>query len=273
MRTFLTGVLTLIAMVCTIIAVPAVWTDRNLVSADGFASAATEAAHNSEVQDYFADKIADEVTASTDISLAGPVVKPIAQSYTRTPQFVQDFTELARQQHTWLFTAPEAGQSKHVMNLNITPMINHVLASSPVKLTVDHEIDVPIDQNRLTAGSFESTGNQISMLAWASLIGAIVAGVAALVSGRNRGAVLAWLGVGGILGGAGGWLLASYIQQVTGDAVASADQSAQQVVTVVVDDVTAGLSDTSLIVAGVAVAVTVLGIVIAVLRPGRTRRP
>ncbi|MFC0314328.1 hypothetical protein ACFQNE_12910 [Gordonia phosphorivorans] len=264
MRSLLTGLFLVVAVLGMIVAVPSTWVTTHVVSVDGFADTAARAASKPEVQEFFAAKIADEVAQSTDIPLAGSVVAPLAQTYTRSPAFVTDFTEVARQQHGWLFTAPAPDTSRHVMELDVTPMVNRVLESAPVPIRIDREITVPLDQTRLTAGSLESSGSALTLTAWISVIGAALAAVVALLLARNRAAILAWLGVGAVVAGGAGAALAIYLRGKASES-ATGDLSSRHTATVVADEVLAGLTTTSWIVGAVGLAVAVVGAAAAVV--------
>jgi len=261
-RSFLTGLFTVLAMIGMILAVPAVWTTQKLVDKDGFVASAREAAELPTVRDYFARQIVVEVGDATDIPLTAVVVEPLAKQYTAGPGFVDDFADVAAQQHDWLFTAPEPDESRHVMNLNITPMVNRVIGQVPGHPSVDREITVPVDQNRLTAGSMEDTGTAVTAVSWIAVAVAAIGSLAALILGRRRGTVLAWLGVGGILAGGAGWLLSIYLKHVADDGAADTDLSAQQTVRAVVSHIVDSLTTLSIVVACVGAAVVVLGLVL-----------
>lgn len=258
MRRTLTVVFTLLSVIGMIVAVPAVWATANIVSEDGFASAARSAAGKPEVQRYFADQIADQVAADTGLDVAGTVVRPLATAYTQSPAFVPGFTDIARQQHRWLFEAPAPGTSPHQMDLDLTPMVNAVLASSPVPITVQQKIVLPVDQAELTAGSMEATGRQLTVIGWLSAIGAVVLGLLAVVAGRNRFGVIAWLGLGAVLAGIVGALTTAFLErQALG--TAAADAGADATMHAVASEVLRGLATTSIIVGGIGAGVAVLG--------------
>ncbi|GAA3970106.1 hypothetical protein [Gordonia caeni] len=268
MRSLLTVLFVLLAAAAMIVAVPTMWSTVHVVSADGFADAASRAAEKPEVQEFFAAQIADEVAQSTDLPIAGAAVAPLATSYTQSPAFVTDFTEIARQQHEWLFTEPAPGTSPHEMDLDITPMVNQVLSQSPVPVRIDHALTIEVDQSRLTAGSMVETGRQVTLIGWLSLLVAAIAALIALVLGRNRSAVVAWLGLGAILAGVVSVLASQYLQSRAADSVSGSDLSTQQTVKVVAGDVLHGLTVTSWVVAAVGLAVTLIAAV-AMLVVGR----
>ena len=261
MRGFLAGLATLVAILGIIVAVPTTWGATHIVSEDGFAAAAASAAKKSEVQDYFAQQITNEVVQSTT-SLAGPVAKPLATSYTRSPAFVEDFTEIARQQHQWMFTEPAPDQSTHVMEMNLTPMVNRVLESSPINVKVSQDLTVPIDQHELTAGSLQSTGSIVNATAIISVAAALIGAVLGLLFARRRLHVVMWLSIGGILAGVVGWLIAQALPRlvVKDGPTGGGELSAAHVMDVVLKDILSTLGSTSIIVGIVGAAVMVIGL-------------
>lgn len=256
-----------------IVAVPGMWVSQRVVSTDGFAKSAADAARNTEVQDYFAAKVAAAVADQTSVPLAGSAVTPLAQSYVRSDGFVTDFEEIARQQHDWLFTAPGADTDVHVMDINVTPMVNRVLATAPLPtpVTIDRPIYVGIDQHRLTAGSLESTGDLVDTTSWAALIGAIVAGLLAVATANRRSTVLAWLGVGLVLAALGAFGVAQYIRTLAGDKAADTDEAARRTVEVVADGVSSDLAHVALVVGASGALVIAAGLVLRVASGRRTR--
>ncbi|EGD53858.1 hypothetical protein SCNU_17228 [Gordonia neofelifaecis NRRL B-59395] len=246
-----------------VVAVPSVWLSQRVVSSDGFASSAAEAATSVEVQNYFAEKVAASVEEATNSKVASDLVLPAAKNYARSDGFVQDFSEVARQQHDWLFTAPPPGVDLHLMELDITPMINRVIASAPIPIpvTIDHPVTVTVDQSQITAGSLEDSGKIIDILSWVTLIGAIVASILALIAATRRSTVLAWLGVGAILAGVAGWVLAALTKRVVRDRLAETEQAARATIEVVVGVIADHLTTVSLFVCVGGVVVAVAGIV------------
>ncbi|WP_341258109.1 hypothetical protein [Gordonia malaquae] len=263
MRSLVSGLFTVVAMVCMIVAVPSMWVSQRVVSTEGFAASAADAARNTEVQDYFAEKVAAAVVDQTSVPLAGTIVQPLATNYARSEGFVMDFEQIARQQHDWLFNAPGPDTDTHVMDVNITPMVNRVLATPPLPtpIVVDKAIYVGIDQHRLTAGSLESSGELIDKTSWLTLIGAAIAAVVALLTANRRSTVLAWLGVGVVLAALGAYGVAQYINTLAGDKAADTDEAARRTVEVVADGVSSDLVQVSLIVGAVGAVVIAVGLV------------
>lgn len=251
-------------MVCMVLAVPSMWLSQRVVSTEGFVSSASVAAHDAHVQDYFAQKVASSVEDATGSKIAADLVLPAARNYAQSDGFVADFSEVARQQHEWLFTAPDADTDLHLMEFNITPMINRVVQSAPlpIPVTIDREVIVTVDQSQITAGSLEDSGTLVDILAWVSVIGAIVASLIALMVSTRRTTVLAWLGVGGVLAGLAGWGIAVFTDNVVHERLANTDEASRNTIEVVVSGIVDNLSTVSLYV-GIGGAVVLLVAVVA----------
>lgn len=257
-------------MICMVLAVPSMWLSQRVVSTEGFVSSASVAAQDVQVQDYFAEKVASSVAEATGSQIAADLVLPAARNYARSEGFVEDFSEVARQQHDWLFTAPDADTDLHLMEFNITPMINRVVKSAPlpVPVTLQHPVIVTVDQSQITAGSLEDSGTLVDILAWVSVIGAIVASIIALMAANRRTTVLAWLGVGGILAGVAGWGLAILTDNVVRDRLANTDEASRNTIEVVVSGIVDNLSTVALYV-GIGGAVVLVVAVVARVAVGR----
>lgn len=84
MRSFVSGVATLIAIVAIIVALPSLWIKERVIDPEGFASSAMSTiAANPRVQSYMADEIANQVVAASNGLVPTMIAKPIAQ---RRPQ-------------------------------------------------------------------------------------------------------------------------------------------------------------------------------------------
>ncbi|MFT3716729.1 MAG: hypothetical protein QM774_12530 [Gordonia sp. (in: high G+C Gram-positive bacteria)] len=264
MRGLVTFLATLIAILGIVVAVPTVWGERHIVDTDGFAASASKAAHDREVQDFFAEQISTQIAQASGVSAAGTAAKPLAQSYTRSPAFAADFAEVARQQHDWLFTEPAPGQKTDTMDLNITPMVNRVLQGSPIPVKVNQAVTIEMDQSDLTAGQLKQPGDIVRIAAWVSVIAAIGGAVVALLFGRRRGAVLAWLGIGGIIGGAVGWFIAWYGERLVVSSESPEPLPAQRTIQLVTHDILSSLTSVSVITAVAGVAAVIIGVIAGV---------
>lgn len=263
-RTFLSGLLTLIAMAAIVLAFPSLWVKERLVDSDGFVATITPMAQNEQVQDYLAGQIADGVAEETGIALTAPVVEPAARAYTHSDAFEADFVDVVSQQHAWLFDEPPAGSDTTTMQLDITDMVNRVIAQTGVDARVSGPILVPLTGSGgagLEAGRYHEVGQQITAMAYASLLVAVAAGVLALVIARRRSTVLAWLGVGVVASAVFAWAVALFFADRAKDEVEAAEEGGREVSAVIIDSAATDLQDLSLIVGAVGVGVVILGVV------------
>lgn len=270
-RSFLSALLTLVAMAAAVLAVPSLWLDLRIVDQQGFVSMVAPMAENPEVQEYLADEIAAQATARTDIPIAAPLVRPLAEKYTESEQFRLDFADVAGQQHAFLFTEPAPGTDPSVMQLDISGMINRALglAGTPNAITEPVVVDLTTGASGLEAGSYARAGEQISLLARVSAAVAVIAGLAALVFARRRSTVLAWLGLGVVIAGASTWLIGLFFADRAKQEVADAESSGRKVAGLIIDGMYDDLTRVAVVVGGAGVAMFVVGVLARLLTAGR----
>lgn len=270
-RSFLSALLTLVAMAAAVLAVPSLWLDLRIVDQQGFVSMVAPMAENPEVQEYLADEIAAQATARTDIPIAAPLVRPLAEKYTESEQFRLDFADVAGQQHAFLFTEPAPGTDPSVMQLDISGMINRALglAGTPNAITEPVVVDLTTGASGLEAGSYARAGEQITLLARVSAAVAVIAGLAALVFARRRSTVLAWLGLGVVIAGASTWLIGLFFADRAKQEVAGAESSGRKVAGLIIDGMYDDLTRVAVVVGGAGVAMFVVGVLARLLTAGR----
>lgn len=262
MRTFLGGLLTLIAMVAVVLAVPSMWLQARLIDEQGFASTVTPMASNPQVKDYLVGQVASAVQEQTGSAVAGQVAQAAARSYADTAQFRADFVDLATQQHAWLFNPPPADADRSVMQFDITAMVNRVIAQIGVGARVSGPILVPLDHagSGLEAGRYHDIGRQITSLAYVSTVIAVVAALLALLFARGRSSVLAWLGVGVLLAAAVSWAGGIWFTHRAQAEVAGVEDAGRAVADAVVNGAVDDLHHVLLIVAAVGAGMMVVGL-------------
>lgn len=270
-RSILSALLTLVAMAAAVLAVPSLWLDLRIVDQQGFVSMVAPMAENPEVQEYLADEIAAQATARTDIPIAAPLVRPLAEKYTESEQFRLDFADVAGQQHAFLFTEPAPGTDPSVMQLDISGMINRALglAGTPNAITEPVVVDLTTGASGLEAGSYARAGEQITLLARVSAAVAVIAGLAALVFARRRSTVLAWLGLGVVIAGASTWLIGLFFADRAKQEVADAESSGRKVAGLIIDGMYDDLTRVAVVVGGAGVAMFVVGVLARLLTAGR----
>ncbi|MEE4022070.1 hypothetical protein V1Y59_03180 [Gordonia sp. PKS22-38] len=264
MRTFFSGLLTVVAMVAIVLAFPSLWVKERLVDSEGFVTTITPMAQNEEVQDYLASQIADEAAEQVGIPATSAVVEPAARAYTHSDQFEADFVDVVSQQHAFLFDEPPAGADTTTMQLDITDMVNRVIEQTGVDARVSGPILVPLSGSSgsgLEAGRYHEVGQQITAMAYLSLAVAVVAGLLALLIARRRSTVVAWLGVGVVASAVFAWAVAMFFADRAKDEVEAAEEGGREVSAVIIDGAATDLQDLALIVGAVGCGVVVLGII------------
>lgn len=267
MRSFLAAVLCLVAIVGAAIAVPAFWLNEHVVDRDGFSETVAPLAGNSQVQELIADEITAQVTAQAPLVPAA-LVSPLAKAYTQGDEFPKDFVEVMNQQHDWLFDEAKPEDEGQVMSLDLTPMVNRVLAYRGLGgIQIDGPIEVPLSdsaQSGLEAGRYHQLGEQIGYIAFGSAIAAIIAALGALVIARRRGFVLVAVGFGIVIGAVLTWLLGAWARGRAQDEVSGAQGSSRQVADLMVDKIVDDMQNVGLIGVGAGGALAAVGLLIAV---------
>ncbi|GAC47854.1 hypothetical protein [Gordonia aichiensis] len=269
MRTFLSGLATIVAVVAIVLAVPAVWVSQRIVDDDGFTSLIEPVGHDQAVKDYLAGEITEQIASRTSISGADAVVRPLANAYTNSSQFPADFADVATQQHQWLFD--EASDPNAPMQLDITAMVNRVLENARLGVSVSGPITIPISNGDtgLHAGAYHQAGEQITTIAKVSVIAGIIAAIIALLVARRRGTVIAWLGIATLLAGVVCWAVANLYGAYLKNDVSSSENTAKPVADVAIDTISHELQWTGVISMLVGAGILVFGIVIRLAFGGR----
>ncbi|WP_207842328.1 hypothetical protein [Williamsia soli] len=268
MRSFLTALLCLVAIVGAAIAVPAFWVNEHVVDRDGFSETVAPLADNAKVQQLIADEITTQVGVAAPL-VPSALVQPLADAYTRGSEFPKDFAEVMNQQHDWLFSEATPEDEGRVMSLDLTPMVNRVLSEQGLgAIQVEGPIEVPLSdsaQAGLEAGRYHQLGEQIGYIAFGVAIAAIVATLGALIFARRRGLVLLAVGFGVVIGGILTWLLGEWARRRAQDEVGGAEGSAREVADLMVDKVVDNMQNVGLIAVGAGVALAAIGLLISAL--------
>ncbi len=265
MRSFISGIATLVAIVALVIALPSLWIKERVIDPEGFATVAARMADDAQIQSYMADEITNQVSAVSNGLIPNGLARPVAARYTASAQFKSDFVDIASQEHAWLFNEATPDQQGKAMQLDLTNMVNRVVASTGVSVKVPGPITVPISKSSgsgLEAGRYHHVSQQIIQLAYVSVIVALVAALLALLFARRRGTVLAWLGIGALLSAAVSWGLALLMGYRAKQEVAATDGGARQVAEITIDGVVHDMTQVALIVGGVGVAMVVVGAIV-----------
>ncbi|AZG46147.1 hypothetical protein [Gordonia insulae] len=261
MRTFLSAILTLVAMAAIVVAFPSLWVKERLVDPEGFVATVTPMAQDQRVKDYLAGEISSAAEQQVTIPGASAVIEPAVRAYTGTDQFEADFVDVVSQQHAWLFDPPPPGGDNTVMELDITDMVNRVIATTGISARVSGPIVVPLNRggSGLEAGRYHEVGQQITALAYGSLVIAVAAGILALLIARRRGTVLAWLGIGVVASAVFAWAVGLFFAERAKQEVEGAENAGREVAELIIDGAVGDLHHLALIVGAVGVGVVIVG--------------
>jgi hypothetical protein len=206
----------LVTTVALAVAVPAMWAQKNIVDANGYAAFAQSAAKDPKLQQAMASELSTQIVSLASdkgYDLNSGLVRGVAAAYTQNAGFPGQFAQANRIVHTWMFTDEIRRQegSDDRWLIDIAPMLSDPSLRQTLgtlNLAVPDTLTVPITVSD-TAGM---QPGQLRLLSrwgpWGSVGAAILAGVLALFTlavARSRGKALAALGVSALLVGAAGW--------------------------------------------------------------------
>jgi hypothetical protein len=206
------ALLWLAATAALAVAVPAVWAQRNIIDANGYAGLAQQAAADPQLRAAVASELASTATSliGEHASRADPgLVRGVASAYTAGPSFPPQFAQANRIAHGWAFTGTQSGPDPWLLDL--APMLNDTafrqsLADCNVRVPATAAVPLAV------SAPMALRPGQLHRLAtwgpWLSLAATVLTGVCAvltLAAARSRGRALASLGVSALLVGAGGY--------------------------------------------------------------------
>lgn len=208
MRTFLSAVAALAAVVLCLVAVPALWLNHHVVQEEGFIALAAPLGEDSQFRQSLADAAAETVLQEADFlpglsQFVHPLVTGAAQSLTEDPQYPEAWTESLRRSHQLTFR--EAAETQEhgsgALQLDIAPLVS-VVASNATE-TLGAEVPQP-DQVLIDVGTARAQQNIELTVRYAELgvIFALAGGAAlvlSLLAARRRSTTVALIGAGVLL--------------------------------------------------------------------------
>jgi len=279
----------LVATVALVAAVPAGWTQRNIVNENGYTAMAERAAHDPALQ----AAVASELTTRTMTLIAEhgghpyPVdssqVHGAAAAFTASASFPPLFGAANRAAHNWLFAQALSGRSSGSGDqwvIDLAPMLKD---SSFQQIISTYHVKVPAT---LAVPLTVSVGQplhqgQLHRLAtwgpWVAIGAAAVSGVCGLLTlaaARRRGKALSGLGVSALLVGGGGWAAIEVGGRYINDALNRTTGDIRRIADVMVGQAEGGLHLWLNLTLIAGVGLVVLGVLVAVLgglftRPNR----
>jgi hypothetical protein len=206
----------LVTTVALAVALPAMWAQRNVVDANGYAAFAQSAAKDPNLQQAMASELATQIVslASTQgYDLNSDLVRGVTTSYTQNAGFPGQFAQANRIVHTWMFTDEIRRQdgTDDRWLIDVAPMLSDPSLKATLgnlNLHVPATLTVPITVPE-TSGLRPGQLRQFSTWGpWISVGATVLTGVFALLTlamAKARGKALAALGVSALLVGAAGW--------------------------------------------------------------------
>ena len=216
MRFVATVFLWLVTTIALVVALPAMWAQRNVVDANGYASFASSAAKDPKLQQAMASELTTQIVrlgSNEGFDLNPDLVRGVTTVYTQNAGFPGQFAQANRIVHTWMFTDAirrQEGTDDRWL-IDVAPMLSDPSLKQTLgnlNLDVPATLTVPITVPE-TAGMRPGQLRQLSTWGpWVSIGATVLTGVLALLTlaaARSRGKALAALGVSALLVGAAGW--------------------------------------------------------------------
>ncbi len=272
MRTVAAVLMWFVTTALLAVAVPAVWAQQNLVDGAGYSALAQKAAADPELQSAMATEL------TTRVGLLGSgvdstIVSRIAAAYTASTVFPGQFAIANGFAHRWLFTDTVASsvdpQGRWVIDL--APMLSDAAFSQTLRdynITVGSAVPMPLTDSapaELRPGALREIG---MWAPWVSMGVAVLAAASALLTiylARNRGRILAALGISALLVGAAGWAAIEFAQRRVRDALNQTSGNLRTVADVMVATVEDSMHqwlNVTLIVGG---GLVIVGVIVGLL--------
>lgn len=201
MRTVLSALSVLLAVVLAAVAVPALWLDRNVVDESGFVHLLGPMGSDKDIQSTLVSNLDAAVLSSAGVPdalkpIAQQGVDAVAKGLVSDPGFPQAWSDTLRATHQVNFSADRA--SANAFELELRPLADllarklgaslNANISGPPSLTVQ----VGTAQQR----SWLTNAQDLARLGIPLAFGAVLALVLGLLFARRRGVALAWAGLG-----------------------------------------------------------------------------
>jgi len=97
----------LVTTIALVVALPAMWAQRNVVDANGYASFASSAAKDPKLQQAMASELTTQIVrlgSNEGFDLNPDLVRGVTTAYTQNAGFPGQFAQANRIVHTWMFT-------------------------------------------------------------------------------------------------------------------------------------------------------------------------
>lgn len=211
LRATATFVMWFVTTVLLAVAVPALWTQQNLVDVDGYAALAQRAATKPELQSAMAGELTAQVgrLGGSDSTVVGG----IARVYTASPSFPGEFARANAFAHRWLFTdtVGSSVDSQGRWVIDFAPMLSDVAFAQTLRdydISIPSSVPIPLTDSApeaLRPGALHRFALWGPWVSWGLAVCVAVSAALMLLAARRRGRALAALGVSALLVGGAGW--------------------------------------------------------------------
>lgn len=279
MRTFLAIILGFGAVCVSLLAVPAMWVDRNIVNEDGYvelvAPLASDPDFQSELDATLSDWLVQNLgTSGAARDVAQAAIERVALTVTELDGYDVAWNETQRRSHMAMFgdTADlpaELDQSNRFV-VDVGPLgtlvIDEVNDALSVALTAPEQILVPISD--AAHPRVLKTLRDMPPMAYAATTAAAIMTLLSLLIARRRATALAWLGISAVAVAAILKLLAEGILvRIVGDS-AGAGELGGRLQELIIDTASASF-DTWLVMLAIGGVVALVAGVVGQLLPSR----
>lgn len=235
MRSTLSALMIVVALVVAAVAGPALWLQQNVVDQRGFVAMAGPLGSNAAFQEGLTSMLSEQATASMNLSpqlssIAGTLITSAAQNVYTEPGYEQAWRETLQRSHQLTFAAAGNNDVAGDIMLDLAPLVSLVVdkVAGDLPFTVPSPEDVVISVEQPEAAKLLPAVTLLGGWSGWLLAAAVVLFVAGVMVARRRGLALVLTGLGlGIV--ALIWLLAAgFVQTFLGD-LAVGPESARQV--------------------------------------------
>ncbi len=235
MRSLLSALLILAALVVAAVAGPALWLQKNVVDQQGFVALAGPLGSNQEFQDGLSSMLAEQATASMNLpsqlsAIAGTLISSAAQSVYTEPGYEDAWRATLERSHELTFAAAGNKDVAGDIMIDVAPLV-HLIVD---KVAGDLPFTIPAPGNTVLSVEQPQAAKVLPAAAllggWSGwlLVAAVVLLIVGVVSARRRGLTLVFAGVGlGLV--ALVWLLAAGFVETSLVNMAVGPEAARQI--------------------------------------------
>lgn len=235
MRTTLSALLVILALLLGAVAGPALWLQRNVVDQAGFVALAGPLGANKAFQEGITSLLATQTTASLNMpsqlnDLAGAVINSAARNLYTDPGYPAAWAETLQRSHQLTFAAAGNEVIEGDVMLDVAPLVGLIAAN----VGADLGVTLPVPADVVIGVEQPKAASLLPMLTllggWSGWLVFIAVDllVLGIIVARQRGTTLVLAGVG-LAVVALVWLLASNLVQTVLAGLAVGPEVAQQV--------------------------------------------